>query len=73
MSGMNCTVQDVVRLWLVVENDRGMGVSVESGHATEDEANGCCGINSFVTYVDIPIERIDCLVKPNTVLTKNDN
>ena len=65
MSGMTCTVEDMVRLWLVITEDMGMGVGVESGHATEDDANGCCGSNSFVTYVDIPIERIDCLVEPN--------
>ena len=65
MSGMNCTVEDMVRLWLVVEEDRGMGVSVESGHSTEDEANGCCGSNCYVTYVDIPVERIDCLRPPD--------
>jgi hypothetical protein len=66
------TVEPLVRLWLVVSEDRGMGVGVESGHATEDEANGCCGSNCFVTCVDIPIARIDCLVKPNARLERSE-
>jgi len=62
LDGQKCSM---ARLWLVISEDRGMGVGVESGHATEEEANGCCVSNCFVTYVDIPIERIDCLAKTN--------
>ncbi len=58
------TKTDKLRLWLVVGEDRGLGPSIESGHATQDEATGCCGSNCYVDYVDIPAERIDCLVSP---------
>ena len=65
MSGMNCKIERLVRLWLVVEEDRGMGATVCSGHATETEANEAAqGGHEYVEWVDIPWSRLEAL-KPN--------
>ena len=55
----------LVRLWLIVEEDRGMGATVCSGHATESEAKAATqGSHEYVEWVDIPWSRIEAL-KPN--------
>ena len=62
---MNDKDQDTsVRLWLVVESDRGMGSTVCAGYATEAEADAACGSNEYAEWVDIPWSRLDSL-RPN--------
>ena len=62
---MGDDINRLVRLWLVVEEDRGMGSSVCSGHATEAEANAAAqGGHEFVEWVDVPWSRLEAL-KPN--------
>jgi len=62
---MNCKLERLVRLWLVVEEDRGMGTTVCSGHATEAEAKaGRASVHEYVEWVDIPWSRLETL-KPN--------
>jgi hypothetical protein len=61
-----CTVEGLVRLWLVVEGDRGMGATVCAGYATEDEAiSAASGGHEYVEWVDIPWSRLESL-KPNS-------
>lgn len=43
------TPPQVVRVWVVVEVDRGMGPSVSNVYATEEAANEACGGNEFVS------------------------
>ena len=58
----------LVRLWLIVEEDRGMGATVRSGYATEAEANAAAhGGHEYVEWVDIPWSRLEAL-KPNKEL-----
>jgi hypothetical protein len=57
-----------VRLWLVVGKNRGMGATVCSGHATEEEATAAAqGGHEYVEWVDIPWSVLESL-KPNSAL-----
>ena len=53
-----------VRLWVVVEEDRGMGATVRSCHVAEEEANKERSGHEFVEWVEIPWSRLETL-KPN--------
>ena len=62
---MSDKLERLVRLWLVVEEDRGLGATVCSVHATETEANEAAqGGHEYVEWVDIPWSRLEAL-KPN--------
>ena len=58
-------MSDTIRIWPVMSEDRGMGACAESGHAYYDDAKVCCRNNSFVDYVDIPIERVQLAMMEN--------
>jgi hypothetical protein len=55
----------LVRLWVVVEEDRGMGATACSCHATEEDANKHCSGHKFADPVDVPWSVLESL-KPNT-------
>jgi len=55
----------LVRLWLVVEEDRGMGASVLDAYPTQHEAElAATGSHTFVDYVDMWRSRL-CELQPN--------
>ena len=49
-------MNDSVRLWLVTEEDRGLGNTILSCHPTEENAIESLASNQYVDYIDIPIE-----------------
>ena len=57
----------LVRLWVVVEEDRGMGATACSCHATEEDAHKHCSGHKFADPVDVPWSVLE-LLKP----TKKD-
>jgi len=68
--------EDKVRIWVVVEEDRGLGASVRSGYVTEQEAiEAAQGSHEYVEWVDIPWSRLE-LLKPTdaarTVVWRTD-
>ena len=72
MSGANGDNLDcLVRLWVVVEEDRGMGATACSCHATEEDANKHCGGHKFADPVDVPWSVLESL-KPNREIYVND-
>lgn len=54
----------LVRLWVVVEEDRGMGAIACSCHASEEDANKHCSGHRFANAVDVPWAVLESL-KPN--------
>ena len=65
MSGANGDNLDcLVRLWVVVEEDRGMGATACSCHATEEDATKHCSGHKFADPVDVPWSVLESL-KPN--------
>jgi hypothetical protein len=54
----------LVRLWVVVEEDRGMGAIACSCHASEEDANKHCSGHRFANAVDVPWSVLESL-KPN--------
>ena len=54
----------LVRLWIVIEEDRGDGASVCSVHVAENEANKERSGHKFVDWVDIPWSQLETL-KPH--------
>ena len=54
----------LVRLWVVVEDDRGMGPTACSLHASEEDANKHCSGHKFADAVDVPWSVLESL-KPN--------
>jgi hypothetical protein len=58
----------LVRLWVVVEEDRGMGTTICSCHASEEDANKHCSGHKFADPVDVPWSVLESL-KPNENLT----
>jgi len=68
MSGANGdNIGCLVRLWVVVEEDRGMGATVCSCHVTEEEASKERSGHKFVEWVDVPWSRLETL-KPNNII-----
>ncbi len=55
----------LVRLWVVVEEDRGMGAMARSCHATEEDANKHCSGHKFADSVDVAWSVLESL-KPNS-------
>ena len=53
---------DSVKLWLVIEEDRGYGASVTSSHTSEAEAMCEMGPNEYVDYVYVSRECLNKLV-----------
>lgn len=47
-----------VRLWLVIEEDRGMGSNACDAYATEAEAKAACGGHMHVEWIEVPLSRI---------------
>ena len=56
-----CTHDPIVRLWVVFEEDRGMGVTARSCHASEEDANTHCGGHKFADPVDVPWSVLESL------------
>ena len=54
----------LVRLWVVVEEDRGIGATACSCHASEEDANKHCSGHKFADPVDVPWSVLVSL-KPN--------
>ena len=54
----------LIRLWVVVEEDRGMGAAALLCHASEEEANKQCSGHKFADPVDVPWSVLESL-KPN--------
>jgi hypothetical protein len=54
----------LVRLWVVVEEDRGMGATVQSCHVSEDKAFKELSGSKSVDWVDIPWSQLE-LLRPN--------
>jgi len=59
----------LIRLWVVVEEDRGMGPAACSCHATEEDANKHCSGHKFADPVDVPWSVLESL-KPNAELER---
>ena len=59
----------LVRLWVVVEEDRGMGATACSCHASEEDANKHCSGHKFADPVDVPWSVLESL-RPNKEVSR---
>jgi hypothetical protein len=53
--------QSLVRLWLLIENDRGYGETVVGAYPSESEAQKNCTSNERIEYLDVPWENLSAL------------
>lgn len=57
--------KDTVTIWLVIEEDRGMGITVESAHASEDAAKRNCGSHCYVHSVPMRLSDLFLTMSQN--------
>ena len=44
---------EIMRVWLVIEEDRGMGQTIVSGHRTQAAAEAVAGSHQFIECVEM--------------------